>query len=117
LACAGHYPPLILRGAGRVEQARVDGVKSLLWDELGPVPVIEQAIHAGDRIVFFTDGILDREAPDGSMFESDRLIATLATAGEIGPDAIVNRVVSAVEAFAAGHEPSDDQTLVVAGLD
>jgi sigma-B regulation protein RsbU (phosphoserine phosphatase) len=79
--------------------------------------VVEQAIHPGDRIVFFTDGILDREAPDGSMFESDRLIATLATSGVIGPDEIVHRVVSAVEAFARGQEPSDDQTLVVAGLD
>ena len=117
LACAGHHPPLIVRGDGRVEQARVAAIGSLLWDELGPVPVVEQSIRPGDRVVFFTDGILDREAPDGSMFDDERLVGALTDAGPIDPSLIVSRVVAAVEAFANGREPSDDQTLFVASLD
>jgi len=99
-----------------VEHARVDAVRALLWDDLGVVRVVEQFIGAGDRVVFFTDGILDREAPDGSMFEEDRLVAALASAGAGEPASIVSHIVEAVERFAGGHEPSDDQTLVVAGL-
>jgi serine phosphatase RsbU (regulator of sigma subunit) len=116
LSCAGHQPPLIVRADGRVEEARVDAVMSLLWSDLGEVPLVEQRLHPGDRVVFYTDGITDREAADGRMFDYDRLLAALQRIGPVAPRAIVDALVAEVDAFAGGHEACDDQTLLVVGL-
>ena len=50
----------------------------LLWQELRDVPCVEVPLKPGDRWLFFTDGITDRQAPDGTMFDLERLSAALA---------------------------------------
>lgn len=92
-------------------------VMCLLWDELGDVPCTEFPLQAGDRIAFFTDGLTDRQAVDGTMFDLDRLAAALAGAGTCAPAAIVDATVRELELFSGGLEPDDDQTLVIVGLD
>jgi len=116
LSVAGHPPPLIVRADGRVEQAQTDAVISLLWADLGNIPVVEQPLLAGDRVAFFTDGITDRENAAGGMFDHERLVSSLSGLGGVDPAEMVEHIVADVEAFAGGNEPSDDQTLVVAGL-
>jgi serine phosphatase RsbU (regulator of sigma subunit) len=37
--------------------------------------------------------------------------------GPIAPAEIVRKIVAELDQFAAGHEPDDDQTLLVAGFD
>ncbi len=118
VACAGHPPPLLVAGDdGRVAPLGVDSVIALLWDELGHVPVREYALQPGDRVVFYTDGITEREAEDGSMFELEGLVDSLSTVGPAAPQAIVDHIVGALNAFAGGHEPGDDQTLLVLGVE
>ena len=72
-------------------------------------------MQAGDRVLLYTDGILDSESPGGTMYEEDRLTAALAgRPPSIGVDD--RRARRRLDAFAAGHEPGDDQTLVVVGI-
>jgi phosphoserine phosphatase RsbU/P len=121
MACAGHHPPLLVRPGGPVSILTVDAVMSLLWNELGDIPIVEHQLGTGDRILFYTDGIPDREAADGTMFEHDRLIAAVAgiaaLAEPLRPALLVDRLVAEVESFAEGHEPGDDQTLLAVGID
>lgn len=117
MACAGHPPPLIVRNDGRVEELPVDGVMALLWQEFERVPCTEHTIEPGERLVFYTDGIVDRQAMDGSMYDLERLLAALARPGSRAPGAIVDRIVTDLDTFAGGHESGDDQTLLVVGLD
>src|SRR5690606_39432855 len=118
VACAGHPPPLLVAADdGRVAPLGVDSVIALLWDELGHVPVREYALQPGDRVVFYTDGITEREAEDESMFELEGLVDSLSTAGPAAPQAIVDHIVADLDAFAGGHEPGDDQTLLVLGAE
>lgn len=117
MACAGHPPPLIVRNDGRVEELPVDGVMALLWQEFERVPCTEHTIEPGERLVFYTDGIVDRQAMDGSMYDLERLLAALARPGSRAPGATVDRIVADLDAFAGGHESGDDQTLLVVGLD
>jgi sigma-B regulation protein RsbU (phosphoserine phosphatase) len=116
VSCAGHPPPLLVRH-GNVTPLAVDPVLALFWDELGKVSCRVHDLIAGDRVVFFTDGIPDRQAPDESMFEEERLVAALAGLGSGAPSTIVEGVMAALDRFAAGHEPEDDQTLLVVGID
>jgi sigma-B regulation protein RsbU (phosphoserine phosphatase) len=89
---------------------------ALFWTELGDVPIVEHALQPGDRVVFFTDGIIDRQAPDGEMYEEERFAKTIAPLGALAPQEIVDRVLAELDAFGRGHEPDDDQTLVVLGI-
>ena len=66
--------------------------------------------------MFFTDGITDRQAPDGTMFDLERLAPALAqhTAQQTPAD-IVDGIVGELDRFSGGQEPEDDQTLLVVG--
>lgn len=115
LSCAGHPAPLLIRG-NAVAPVPVESAIALLWNELGDVACVEHAVQSGDRIVFFTDGITDRQAPDETMYEGERLASALASLGALDPRAIVDRTMAGLDVFARGHEPDDDQTLLVVGI-
>lgn len=117
LVCAGHPPPVLLHIDGRIEELCVDGAMAMLWDEFRTLPCTTHALEAGDRLVFYTDGITERESADGLPYDPGRLLAVLAKPGSRDPSAIVGRIVADVEEFAGGIEPGDDQTLLVASLD
>jgi sigma-B regulation protein RsbU (phosphoserine phosphatase) len=106
-----------VRRDGRVDALPVDGVMALLWEEFGHVPCAEHALDPGDRIVLYTDGITDRMSADGTLYDIDRLMAALGRAGMQLPGAIVEQIIVDLDDFAGGHEPDDDQTLLVIGVD
>ena len=117
LSCAGHPPPLLLRPGETANPLPVDPTMCLIWDELRDIPCPELALRPGDRVVFYTDGITERQAHDGSMYDLDQFAAALTRIGAVASADIVRDIVSEVDRFAGGQEPEDDQTLVVAGFD
>ncbi|HEX6164373.1 MAG TPA: SpoIIE family protein phosphatase [Vicinamibacterales bacterium] len=117
MSSAGHPLPLKASPTGDVASPVLDTTMCLLWQELDEVPCVEVPLEVGDRWAFFTDGITDRGSADGTMFDLERLSSALATHRSQPPIAIVNALVAELEAFSAGQEPDDDQTLVVFGVD
>ena len=101
----------------RLDKELVGAARMLLWNELSDVPCAEFPLTRGDRWLFFTDGITDRQAPDGTMFDLDRLAPALARSCNKTPVAIVDAIVSELDSFSGGVEPEDDQTLLVVGFD
>jgi serine phosphatase RsbU (regulator of sigma subunit) len=117
VASAGHPLPLHVRRGERAQPIPLETVMCLLWSELGDVPCLEHALGAGDRVAFYTDGITDRIGPKGAMYDVDRLIAVLDEHGHRCATDIAQQIVADLEAFAKGHEPDDDQTLLIVGID
>jgi len=117
IASAGHPLPLKARCGDGVISAALDTTMCLLWNELTDVPCVELPLTRGDRWMFFTDGITDRQAPDGTMFDLERLAPALARFCAKAPAAIVDGIVGELDAFSSGMEPEDDQTLLVVGFD
>lgn len=117
LSCAGHPMPLRFRRSRGVEPLAVEAVLPLLMMELGAVPCADVELVPGDRVLFYTDGVIDRLSADGSMYDADRLASAFAMTGALSAQAIVDGIVSDLEIFGAGHEPEDDQTLLVLGFD
>jgi sigma-B regulation protein RsbU (phosphoserine phosphatase) len=115
VSSAGHPLPLLQR-SGRTSTVAVETAMCVLWDELGDVPCVEHPLAAGDLVAFYTDGITDRQAAGGAMFDLERLSESLARAGRRAPADVVAAIVSDLDAFAGGEEPDDDQTLLVIGL-
>jgi len=109
---AGHNPPRLMRcDQGFIES--IDGARSLPLG-LFAEEAYENAtldLHPGDQITFYTDGITEAAAADGTMFGMGRLDAILSRCGGNAQD-LVNDVVAEVRAFSEGISPADDQTLI-----
>ena len=117
MSSAGHPLPLLARRDGDVITPVLDTSLCLLWEELREIPCVELELRPGDRWLFFTDGITDRLAPDGTMFDLERLAAALARSRASAPPDIVSGIISDLSAFSGAQEPEDDQTLLVVGFD
>jgi phosphoserine phosphatase RsbU/P len=116
LSCAGHPPPMLVREGQTVSELEVNATFMLLMTDIGGMACVEHALQTGDRLVFYTDGITERQGANEAMYDPDRFKAALARAAALEPSAMVAQVIADVDAFAAGHEPDDDQTLVVAAI-
>jgi len=115
-SCAGHPLPLLVRD-GAVTELRIAAVPPLLLLPLGDVPCTGQALLPGDRLVLYTDGVTEREAPNGAMYEVDGLRDACTGAAALEPSQLVARLVADLNRFAADREPSDDATIVAIGID
>jgi sigma-B regulation protein RsbU (phosphoserine phosphatase) len=117
IACAGHPPPLLVRPGQAVQPLVVDAVPPLLMMPFDRVPISSVDLRAGDRVLFYTDGVTERLDAQGRMYELPRLGATLAGAASRPAATLVDEVVADLERFADGHEPEDDLTVLAIGFE
>ncbi|MCD0483619.1 serine/threonine-protein phosphatase [Streptacidiphilus sp. ASG 303] len=109
-ASAGHPPPLLLRADGAVEQVRAGGLLLGVVDE-PRYTVAEDRLRPGDTAVFFTDGLTESRARDGSFFEG-LLPGRLAGLRGLGAARVAEELAhQAVDFRASG---ADDIALLVA---
>jgi serine/threonine-protein kinase RsbW len=103
-ACAGHPPPLVVPA---------DGEPRLLWQGRsaplgsslgGPRAEAVDALGAGDTIVLYTDGLVERRT-DGVSAGLDRLVASVRGKEDAEPSELV---ASILEACLAGTRQEDD---------
>ena len=117
IACAGHPNPLLLRNRHPISIVSCDATVPLFMFDPSPIPVSHHRVSPGDSIVFYTDGLTERQTTDGEMFGFERLMKVLERGAEGGPDQLLHELIESLERFADGHEPQDDQTILIASLD
>lgn len=109
LASAGHVPPLLVRGDGRVERVEVPsgapiGVGGVAFD------TVEVTIRDGDTLVLYTDGLVEERGHD--LDERIRALGERLRALDVpalSPDAVCDAVIAT-----AARETSEDDVAVVA---
>jgi serine phosphatase RsbU (regulator of sigma subunit) len=110
---AGHPPELLLRDGGLLPGLPNPTALPLgLGHMLSRLPrVVEFALHPGDTIVFYTDGITEARDVTGALFGPDRLAAFMLDAIQRGmpaPEAM-RRLIHNIIAYEDG-ELRDDAT-------
>jgi len=116
IACAGHPPPLLLRG-GRVDAFPVQATLPILMMDLPSVPEVRQQMQPGDRVLFYTDGVTERHDPGDDMYDFPRLMEVFGRTSALPPDEQIAAIVADLDAFGREREPDDDQTLLLMAID
>ncbi|GAA4620265.1 PP2C family protein-serine/threonine phosphatase [Actinoallomurus vinaceus] len=108
---AGHPAPLLIRDH-RVVQA-LEGPGTLPVGFGGDRPRIsEQVLQRGDRVLLFTDGLVEEHETGGEQFGEERLLDFINDAGHLGESAQeMVRGLSHALMRARGGTTSDDATL------
>lgn len=114
-ANAGHNPPLLVRGSGQVERLLSGGmVLGVMSDTT--YDQHEVAIAPGDRLILYTDGIIEAENTSGADYGETRLGDVAAAHRALGPQELLDALFTDVSDFANGQF-TDDATLIVVAVD
>ncbi|HVH71180.1 MAG TPA: GAF domain-containing SpoIIE family protein phosphatase, partial [Candidatus Dormibacteraeota bacterium] len=113
---AGHNPPIVFRHtSGRPVFERLESGGTVVG--LLPHCLYQQGrfeMRPGDALVAFTDGVSEAMNADGELWGEERLMATLAKCDDLAASEVLDRIIAAVDQFAAGAKQNDDMTLIVA---
>jgi serine phosphatase RsbU (regulator of sigma subunit) len=111
--CAGHLPPLLLRGGKVVAELGNDPIVPFgLRGE--PPQVCAADLEPGDTVLLYTDGVTEAHLPNGEQFGLPRLIDLVEreAAASQEPEEILRRLVAELLA----HQPGglrDDATFLL----
>ncbi len=110
---AGHPPPLLYEAkTGRVRDLLAQGFM------LGIMPEEvynerEVALEPGDKLLFYTDGLIEARNEIGELFGAHRLIECLAEHGKEGSAEILDHVLRCQKTFCGETPLTDDLTAAV----
>ncbi|HEX3713505.1 MAG TPA: PP2C family protein-serine/threonine phosphatase [Trebonia sp.] len=111
--CAGHPPPLLLRG--RKVVAELECQATVPFGLGTGIPAVSSRdLEPGDAVLLYTDGVTEAHAPGGEWFGLDRLADLLEreSAGTHQPEELLRRLVRAVLDHQGGYL-RDDATLLL----
>ncbi|MEV6155043.1 PP2C family protein-serine/threonine phosphatase [Nonomuraea sp. NPDC052129] len=111
----GHYPPLVIRRGRRV--AILETVPSPpMGFRLGLSAGLEHyQLEPGDRLLFYTDGIVEAQSPEGEMFGLERFtdfVVRRETDGVSAPETL-RRLIQSILAHQHGRLQDDATVLSV----
>jgi sigma-B regulation protein RsbU (phosphoserine phosphatase) len=108
----GHNPPMVFRGAEVMRLEEGGPVIGLF----GPAKYVQASIQLqpGDTMVLFTDGVSEAMNHEDEEFDEPRLMEAVRSGEGLDASGLIDRVMIACDAFAAGAPQHDDMTLVIA---
>ena len=111
---AGHNPPFLMRAAGSdaIVSLPASGLMLGVF-ESSTYDQVQLPFEPGDTLIIYTDGIVEAQNARSEEFGEERLRQALRDHIELPPRELKQRIITLLEEIVAGHEQSDDLTLVV----
>lgn len=108
---AGHMPPLILRSTGHLEMLESHGTS--IGIGFGAASGQEEKrLNAGDRLILYTDGLIENFGIDGERQGKEKFYAFLKKFHHLPIQNLVDRVFEDADRQRDGTAPSDDMSLI-----
>lgn len=121
---ASHDPPFLLSHEvdGKPKRRDYIPLMDINNPRLGEKPDsiytdFEMKINKGDKIVFYTDGIVDVKSPEGDLFGERKFLKSLANINSSKVSETVNSVFSELSEYRKETPLDDDVTLVLVEYD
>jgi sigma-B regulation protein RsbU (phosphoserine phosphatase) len=111
---AGHLDNVILRADGTIVLLASTGVPLGLLPPGLPYDETAEALHPGDALVLYSDGVTDARDADGEEFGEERVLQILREATALPAEGIIDRLFAAIDDFVGGTPQFDDITVLVA---
>jgi sigma-B regulation protein RsbU (phosphoserine phosphatase) len=112
-ANAGHNPPLLIRADGSFRHLALGGM--VIGIAQGSVYEQDEVqLVPGDRVVLFTDGVIEASNGQDEEFGEERLIELLIDHRERGAEDLQSLVMKEVSSFCGGNFQDDATIMVVA---
>jgi sigma-B regulation protein RsbU (phosphoserine phosphatase) len=119
LCSAGQTQPIYF--SSRTGEARL---QETLGDKF-PLGILEESdyqetqlkLEPGDRVVFYTDGIVEAMNEKQEIFGFDRLLEVVQTSRSMTAEALLKEVLSGVAEFVGGAPQHDDLTVIVVSVE
>jgi len=108
-AAAGHPAMLLLRN-GKVSEVAENGLL-LAVSDLEAYSEKTLPLQPGDRLLLYTDGLIEARNAKGELFGEDALSAALSTTADLMPDEAADRLIAAAQNWAKSQD--DDLTVLV----
>jgi PAS domain S-box-containing protein len=110
-SCAGHPPPILLHADGELEVLDVHG--SVIGAGDGrPFRQEENQLEHGDKIILYTDGVLDYPNPAGEIFGKQRFHKALQKHGRQPVQMLMDSVQMTIKDFAGSASSGDDLSIM-----
>lgn len=74
------------------------------------------SLEAGDKLIFYTDGIVEAMNPTKEMYGFERLLETLKGAAGLSAAELLDHLKKSVDTFVDGANQHDDLTVIVLGV-
>jgi phosphoserine phosphatase RsbU/P len=108
-SAAAHPPMLLLRDGNVVEL--VENGLMLAAFSFATYSTAEYPLEPGDRLVLYTDGLLEAANATGEEFGPDRLSAVLKDGARLNPEAAADHIISALQTWSRSQ--NDDLTILI----
>ena len=108
---AGHPPPILLGPDGSLKTLNVHGpvIGTGIAHSYGRGQV---QLQSGDKLIVYTDGILDYPNAKGELFTKERLMRTLRQNAGSPVQTLMEMVQKSIKDFACGSIPGDDASIM-----
>jgi sigma-B regulation protein RsbU (phosphoserine phosphatase) len=107
---AAAHPPMLLLRAGKVLELTENGLMLAAFS-FATYSTAEYPLEPGDRLVLYTDGILEAANATGEEFGPHRLSALLKDGARLNPEAAADHIISSLQTWSKSQ--NDDLTVLV----
>lgn len=111
-SCAGHVPPIIIGSSGRFKLLDHHGTIIGLGQDT-PLKQYKSQLNPGDKIILYTDGLLDYFGEKGAVENKNNFYHSLKTMADQPAKRIVSDIIAEQKKFQKTQRTDDDITLLV----
>lgn len=108
---AGHDPMLLLHSESLEEIEMASNLPVGLIENF-PYQMNEADMKPGDKLLLYTDGVVEAENPDKQLYAIDRLVAAVEKNLQLSSQGIIEMITDDVRTYANGADQSDDITIM-----
>jgi serine phosphatase RsbU (regulator of sigma subunit) len=112
-SCAGHNPPFLFRPkTGEISPLEAEGFGLGMFSSV-TFQEKTMPLQKGDKVILYTDGVVDSRNESGSMFGHDRLVQKVKENPNANSFRLTHFLVEELEEFAGDTPRQDDLTLLI----